>query len=277
MDPASQPQSYTYPASPAELRESINSFLNERPGSQLRAQTQERVRNSLEVIQKALDEYGSDGLALSYNGGKDCLVLLALYYSLLPPQPSPESTSTAAQLLPSPSIYVTPKHPFPQVESFVDESAAAFGLELIRIPVPMKAAFEDYLRRKTGVRAIMVGTRRGDPHGEGLRTCQRTDHGWPDFVRVHPVLEWRYAEVWEFLRALRIPYCELYDQGYTSLGDVHDTHPNPALKRESGEEGFRPAWQLLDEDMERAGRGSDKKEREAHEHVKAGLVGNADT
>lgn len=36
--------------------------------------------------------------------------------------------------------------------------------------------------------------------------------------------------VWTFLRDGGLPYCSLYDEGYTSLGNVLDTVPNPALR-----------------------------------------------
>jgi FAD synthetase len=52
---------------------------------------------------------------------------------------------------------------------------------------------------------------------------------------------------------LRIPYCELYDAGYTSLGGTKDTKPNPVL-RVGGEEKYRPAYELVADEEERLGR-----------------------
>ena len=80
-------------------------------------------------------------------------------------------------------------------------------------------------------------------------------------MRIHPVIDWHYAEIWTFIRELGLEYCGLYDLGYTSLGGTTDTHPNPALavKREGkdgdGEgEGYRPAYELVEDEEERLGR-----------------------
>ena len=60
----------------------------------------------------------------------------------------------------------------------------------------MKAAFADYLRDTPSVKAILVGTRRTDPHGQHLKHFDPTDSGWPPFVRIHPVIDWHYVEIW---------------------------------------------------------------------------------
>lgn len=122
----------------------------------------------------------------------------------------------------------------------------------------MKEAFSQYLAQRPDVKAIFVGTRRTDPHGGKLSSegFDMTDRGWPVFMRVHPVIDWHYAEVWAFLRHLKIPYCELYDQGYTSLGGTNDTHPNPTLRLEESNGGvsYRPAYELEEDREERLGR-----------------------
>ena len=92
---------------------------------------------------------------------------------------------------------MTPPHSFPEVDEFVTDCAEKYGLDVVRIALPMKAAFEVYLRRREGTRAVLVGTRRTDPHGESLTYFDITDHGWPKFMRVHPVIDWHYWEIWD--------------------------------------------------------------------------------
>ena len=48
-------------------------------------------------------------------------------------------------------------------------------------------------------------------------------------------------------------YCQLYDQGYTSLGEIHNSQKNPYLKIE-GKEEYLPAYELTKDDQERYSR-----------------------
>ncbi|KAH8678716.1 hypothetical protein BGZ60DRAFT_249348 [Tricladium varicosporioides] len=240
-----------------ELADKVNAFLEKEVDTPLLRRAQEQTRVALGVISTALEMYSLDEISLSYNGGKDCLVLLILLLAALPT--SPHTSSLPARLQ---SVYIISPHPFSEVSSFVETTTDTYQLDLAHYSLPMKEAFRVYLEEHKRVKAILVGTRRTDPHGECLTHFDRTDHGWPDFMRVHPVIDWHYAEIWAFIRHLQIPYCVLYDQGYTSLGGTTDTHPNPALKSPNGSEGgsdakqgkFRPAYELIEDKAERLGR-----------------------
>ncbi|GAA5866764.1 hypothetical protein JCM3774_001793 [Rhodotorula dairenensis] len=311
-----------------------------------------QVRHALDVIERALDQYSLKQLALSFNGGKDCTVLVhllaaavlvrsskaskpvAINGSASSPGDDPSVATASAWPVPPPilAVYVRCVSPFPQVEAFVALCARWYHLELDAVEGGMKEALQTYLdrrrhpstaackRRCSGLRqttsgstetsspachadgdrdlegeqikAIMVGTRRTDPHGATLTPFVPTDPSWPDFMRVHPILDWSYKDVWDFLRSpdltlgagpagtsglgadgrrrkTTLEWCELYDYGYTSLGSTHNTFPNPLLRSTAsgtlvgGVEdstplgGWRPAWELEDEDAERAGRDTD--------------------
>ena len=119
-----------------------------------------------------------------------------------------------------------------------------------------------------------------------------TDPSWPQIMRVSPMLDWTYEQVWTFLRSLTLPYCSLYNRGwvfwlklqhnipiisnslfdliliwnipnfnlcifrYTSIGSRSNTVPNDSLKFTdgSGKELYRAAYTLNDCSAERTGR-----------------------
>lgn len=178
-------------------------------------------------------------LSLSYNGGKDCLVLLVLLLACLPrhfePTPAPSLAPTPNGLMPTStastttahphsqpppntplaatprattpssaapfpatlqSVYIVSPHPFAAVDAFVEASARNFHLDLRRYSLPMRDALAAYLADMPRLKAVFVGTRRTDPHGAKLTHFDPTDEGWPAFVRVHPVIDWHYAEIW---------------------------------------------------------------------------------
>ncbi|GAB1320867.1 3'-phosphoadenosine 5'-phosphosulfate sulfotransferase [Madurella fahalii] len=264
-----------------ELRGKIDAFLCEQTDDEVLRNVQNQVRVSMGVIGEALRRYGPDHLSLSYNGGKDCLVLLVLIMACLPAwasrpasphpdpaaprppsSPSPPPPPSSSARLPNPgapdrplqAIYIVSAHPFTEVEDFVASSADQYHLDLKRYALPMRPALEAYLEDRPAIKAIFLGTRRTDPHGEFLSHFNPTDAGWPQFMRIHPVIDWHYVEIWAFIRHLRIPFCELYNRGFTSLGGVTDTRPNPALAVSGDTTKFRPAYELRDDDEERLGR-----------------------
>ncbi|CAE6484108.1 unnamed protein product [Rhizoctonia solani] len=268
----------------------------------------EMIREAIGVIDRGLDIHGLDKLSISFNGGKDCTVLLhllsavlrrrnlegigygpvyevdkvvadgavvspALSHATLSPSAhtsqlphsshTPLSSTTTAVTTTPPvrSVYVLCPSPFPDVEEFVESSIKAYNLRLVRVSGSMCEALQTYLDTQDGkgVEAVLVGTRRNDPHGAKLEFLQHCDPGWPNLLRVHPIINWSYAQVWEYLchPRLKVPYCHLYDDGYTSLGSTYNTFKNPALQVSSPglPPTWKPAYALEDGNLERAGRG----------------------
>ena len=48
-----------------------------------------------------------------------------------------------------------------------------------------------------------------------VENCYRTRK-----VMVNPIVDWTDEEVWEYIHHQNLPYCELYDQGYTRIGCI---------------------------------------------------------
>jgi len=105
-------------------------------------------------------------------------------------------TPDTATHRPLQGIYIAPPDPFPEVEDFVASSTKEYHLDLTRYALRMRPALEAYLGERKAVKAIFMGTRRTDPHCELLTHFSPTDKDWPQFMRINPMIDWHYTEIW---------------------------------------------------------------------------------
>jgi len=214
-----------------------------------------RVTASLKILDDALRVFGCDAVYASFNGGKDACVVLHLLRAAR--HAHREKTGAAA---PPRAIYFDATDDFDVVRAFVRETCdqLANAGEVIVEPVAPDVGYVDGLTRLVETTrprplAFVLGTRTGDPNCGDQRPFEPSSDWMPPFMRVNPILDWSYGDVWAFLREFDLPYCALYDDGYTSLGSVASTNRNPALL-DAASETYRPAYLLEDWARERAGR-----------------------
>lgn len=203
------------------------------------------AEESVGHITQAITKYGLPNIALAFNGGKDCTVLLHLVHIAL----SRLGLNNSGIV----TLCIETDEVFPELNNFIEQSAALYRLNLVRKVGKIKDALFELKEAMPHISAVLMGTRSTDPYSAALRTFTPCDSGWPELMRVSPILTWSYAEVWRFIQELNVPYCSLYDVGYTSLGNVNNTRPNPALLAEDGI-SYKPAHFLTDSTLERAGR-----------------------
>lgn len=181
-------------------------------------------------------------------------------------QPSLATTGSSASSVHQPST-LTPAEVLAERRSSTSATLPPNDAQVGHRIVTFRDAFALYLQANPQVLAIFVGTRRTDPHGRHLTHFDMTDGKWPRFMRIHPVIDWHLSEIWAFLRSPYLAdrrrgqevleYCQMYDEGYTSLGGVNDTLRNPKLRvvdPETGKESWRPAYCLGEDGEERLGR-----------------------
>lgn len=184
------------------------------------------VSSALSIIEAALDRHGTDSVAISYNGGKDCTVLLHLYAAVLIKRLNVTDSDVFPLIN---AMYIPLPNEFPLLQEFIQASVNRYNLQLFESPATctIRTGLQAYKESTQGsaVKAILIGTRGTDPDGLGLEEISHTSGGWPSFERVSPILRWSYTDVWRFLRepSLRVsniqvdqpgvPYCRLYDMG----------------------------------------------------------------
>ncbi|EKX38757.1 hypothetical protein GUITHDRAFT_115085 [Guillardia theta CCMP2712] len=277
-----------------------------------------KVRSSLREIDRVLDVFEPGQLAISFNGSQDCSVVLHLVMEACRHHRSHSFTHV------QPIWFKDPEHEFPEIVEYVSTTAEKYFTyqdmlksavdenlnRLWTIHVSEPKDFIDgliYLAQSTGIRCVIMGSRRTDPGCRDLSDLALMDLApiflssslsrieletkinmlrvegdpglpgtltskikEPSLLRFSPSLEWSFRDVWDFIRAAEIPYCTLYDQGYSSIGTMVDTLRNPALlRREQVQvESSVALKKKLDEIHERMRRNLGKERFEALDKLK---------
>ncbi|HEX6617738.1 MAG TPA: phosphoadenylyl-sulfate reductase [Gemmatimonadales bacterium] len=110
-----------------------------------------------------------------------------------------------------------------------EAQARRFGPELWRRDPDRCCALrkvEPMRRVLTGVDVWLTGlTRSQGPTRAGLRAVE---WDWTfQVIKVSPLAGWDRPRVWDYVRAHGVPYNELHERGYPTLGCVHCTLPVP--------------------------------------------------
>jgi FAD synthetase len=205
----------------------------------------DRVKKSVDCIQDTIRIFGAQSVAIAFNGGKDACVLLYLLVVAVDTLQVQDALGKDIKI-----VYFEDDAEFPEMKSFLEYTRRTLNIDCYSVKSTCKDGMVDLVA--SGLRAILLGTRRGDPHTDGAEHFIPSTQDYPPFMRVNPILEWRYDEVWEFLRHCQLPYCSLYDEGYTSLGNSTNSVKNPSLRLEDG--SYRPAYTLEDTSLERKSR-----------------------
>ena len=247
------------------------------------------LTSAIHDLEMAYRLYGPFNMVGSYNGGKDAVVIFHLMRAVHAHychdlQQKAEGLETSV-MIPRPRvIYFNNEDEFPEVLDLLQETVQLYDLDMLAFKegvsfgeglkylvernfAPGKNGLSHYGKNSESTHlppphplAFILGTRSNDPNAGSQNIYAPSSHYMPPFLRVNPILNWNYGQVWHFLRTFELPYCKLYDDGYTSLGTVKDTMPCPALKKDNDE--YWPAYMLSDWDQERAGRISKKKKQQ---------------
>ena len=203
------------------------------------------ARSALAVLSDALRMYGPLDVVVSFNGGKDATVVAHLCRAAF----AAHARAAGVAYTPPQAVYWEEEHMFPELDAFVRASAKRYGFNLITYSSGFVEGLQELVSERARPPALVLGTRATDPNGVSATPFEPSSPSWPAFMRINPILNWSYADVWTFLRGNGLAYCSLYDLGYTSLGNSTNSVANPALALEGG--GYAPAYLLEDGTKER--------------------------
>lgn len=195
-----------------------------------------------------------DRIGVSFNGGKDSVVMLELLID-----------EAGVDMVSKMRIFMIGEDDeFEEVrryrESYLKSRLGDRDGLLTTVP-PTTGGIRQglaMLKAQYNLEAVFLGVRRDDPSAKYQKSSMEpTTSGWPELMRYSPTYEFLYHDVWQYCHDRGIAVCELYGKGYTSLGGKGTTKPNQALAVKDSDGNatqYRPAWLLEHASMERDGR-----------------------
>lgn len=115
------------------------------------------------MLNKTLETYESHEIFLSFNGGKDCTVLLHMFANLFKRRHPNE------KLL---CLYIQPESPFDEIEEFIVDCQQQYHIQLETIRGTVKLALFDICQRYPHLKAVVMGCRHTDPYCSNLNEFQ---------------------------------------------------------------------------------------------------------
>ena len=88
---------------------------------------------------------------------------------------------------------------------------------VVTVMSPQKATKDELLERgfQDTKRGGVILVNDNDESRRTLEHCYKRSK-----VTLNPIIEWSNSDVWSFIREYDIPYCSLYDEGWTRLGCI---------------------------------------------------------
>jgi phosphoadenosine phosphosulfate reductase len=152
---------------------------------------------------------------------------------------------------PVPVIFIDTLHHFPETISLIERVRQRYPTAEINVfhpeETPTESAFAlkhgpelwktneslyDYLvkvepaRRayaQLNVKAVLTGRRKSQGGARGSLNILEIDE--TGLIKVNPLANWSFKQVEEYIRQYNVPYNDLLDRGYRSVGDWHSTVP----------------------------------------------------
>jgi phosphoadenosine phosphosulfate reductase len=103
----------------------------------------------------------------------------------------------------------------------------------------------EYKERGGSNRRVLTGIRWAESFRRSKREMVEACYRNKSKVYINPIIDWTDADVWEFIKSRNLPYCRLYDEGFTRIGCVMCPKASLYNRRREAERwpGIAKAWE----------------------------------
>ena len=174
--------------------------------------------NKIEVASARLREFvPENGYYLAFSGGKDSIVV---YDLALKAQVKFDAHYSQGGIDP-PELVQFIRRQYPDVTCDRPEMSIWKGIAIHGMPRRQVRWCCELIKEQHGSgRRVLTGIRWAESPRRRTRQMVEICHTDKTKVFVHPIIDWTNDEVWEYIKAEKIPYCSLYDEGFKRLGCV---------------------------------------------------------
>ena len=107
------------------------------------------------MLEKCFQDFKVEEVSVAFNGGKDNIAMIHLVSAYLQNKFPNWNGHLEA-------LYVEEKESFREVDEFMEGAKKNYNLELKKIERPMKTALGTFLKERPHIKAMVLGTRKGE-------------------------------------------------------------------------------------------------------------------
>lgn len=173
-----------------------------------------------------------EGYYLAFSGGKDSITV----YRLAELAGVRFDTHYNDTTVDPPELRRFIREHYPDVQRHKPERSM-FQLILDKRWPPMRQrrwCCEKLKERGGAGRVVLTGVRWAESVRRRRRRMIEACYRDKSKTYLHPIIDWSDADVWQFIRSENLPYCALYDEGFTRIGCVlcpNEPHPQRHIAR----------------------------------------------
>jgi len=191
-----------------------------------------KIETARKIIRQASKKWKPSQIAVAWTGGKDSTVLLHLVREEFGGK-VPFKIFFNDSTLEFKEIYdfvkklkkewklnlLWIKHLPEDLEAYSKATDNEMKMEIMRIA---KINAINFALAEYKIKAFMSGIRLDEHKARSTETyfSKRSTH-----TRVHPILDFILDDIWKYIKKFDVPYVNLYDKGYKSLGEAPFTKP----------------------------------------------------